>query len=336
MARQAGAAAALLPVIETLRAQGSPPTVFGYGAAAGVFERAGLEVLDDPDPGSAAVAAALLERERACGLLSGTSLEVSDDGAFWQAARDLRIPSVAVLDHWRNYAERFTERTPFDRLPDRICVMDEVARDSLLARGCPPERVIVTGHPHLDSIEPVSRNERDGIRRELGIELDRPVVLFASEPKSRTGKRDGEPGEREALATLGETLIEAAPGALLLVKPHPAEGNVPLPARPEARLVGDLTPRNAVAVSDVVAGMTSIILLEAALAGIPAVSMTPPEIDEFLSIHADLIVDASPAGNLRRLLPSLLEQPRPARRAPSHRGASEGVLQALAGAKVPE
>ena len=119
MARQAGSAAALAPVVRTMWMRNdsvlccaSAPT-----ARAG-FERVGITPdVDLPLEPSVDWLAAWLEQHSIGCVLTGTSFEARLDGRFWSAARMVGVPAVALLDHWCNYAERFSDRAPWTACP---------------------------------------------------------------------------------------------------------------------------------------------------------------------------------------------------------------------------
>ena len=60
-------------------------------------------------------------------LISGTGWESDLEHRARLLARDRTINSIAVLDHWVNYAQRF-ERGGVTVLPDEIWVTDDYAR----------------------------------------------------------------------------------------------------------------------------------------------------------------------------------------------------------------
>lgn len=311
MARQAGSGAALAPVMRALRARGD--IVFCCAAAetahAG-FERVGIVPdVELPLEPSVDWLAAWLEQRSIDSVLTGTSFEAGLDGRFWSAAGVAGVPAVALLDHWCNYAERFSDRARMDCLPDALAVMDEAAASALRAVGFPPVRIHITGHPHLDEIAPVTRGERTLARRALGVSDDRQIVTFASEPVVPGADRDLGYTAAGALEAVRRAIAGVAPDALLVIRPHPRERELAAPScEPETIVARIGTPREATAASDVMTGMGSILLLEAALAGIPTLSVRPnggP--DDYLDAHAGLIVSVIDASVLASTLRHALD-----------------------------
>ncbi len=150
VARDAGPANALGPVARTLIQAGCVRvSLAGYRYAESAFQHHDLPLLGVEDDDQPDAADRLLDREQPSFLLTGTSMKVIRDNALWKGARARGIPSLAVLDHWGNYWQRFTEngQARFGCLPDRIAVMDESVHQAMVNAGCPPEKLVVTGQP---------------------------------------------------------------------------------------------------------------------------------------------------------------------------------------------
>jgi hypothetical protein len=311
MARQAGSAAALAPVVRAMSARND--IVFTCAAAATArasFEAVGITPdVELPLEPSVDWLAAWLEQREISGVLTGTSFEPGLDGRFWLAAGMVGIPAVALLDHWCNYVERFSDRARFDRLPDALAVMDDVAASALRAAGFPPERIHTTGHPYLDEITPVTADERSVARRALGVNDARHVITFASEPITPAAQLDLGYTAIEALEAVRFAIAGVAPDSLLVIRLHPREREVAAPAgQPETIVARKGAPREAIAASDVMTGMRSMLLLEAALAGTPTLSVRPnggP--DQYLDAHASLIISACDTGVLPSILRHVLD-----------------------------
>ena len=319
VARDAGAGAALAPVTRALIRDGVVGvSVIAYGKAASVFEARGLPVLSFPEEPSVEHVTSFLRREGAPALLTGTSLQPDRDAIFWQAASRLGIPSIALLDHWCNYAERFTDTQVFDRMPQTIAVMDDSAAEELRRQGCPPEQVIVTGQPHFDDlVRDSARLSRAEVRRELGVTDERTLLVFASEPQARFyGSTATDPRflgytEADSLAAVLDTASIIVPQAFVIVKLHPLEAPdafselADCERRVETRTIRAYPTEHLVTAADVVLGMTSVFLLEAALTGAPTISVRPHGSDDhFLAVHADKIISVTDID----LLPAALEQ----------------------------
>jgi hypothetical protein len=330
MARDAGAAAALSPVARALIREGRlGVSIVAFGQAAGVFRERGLPVLSFSESPTQEQIESLLAREGARVVLTGTSMQAAEDAAFWDAARRAGIPSIALVDHWCNYSERFTSEAPFDSVPDTIAVMDEAAAAALQAEGCPPGLLLVTGQPHFDEVIRDSATlSKTEVRQELDVDSGRTLLVFASEPQGRYYGNSLGYNEQDALRALLESAAEVAPDAEVVVKLHPLEAPDAFSDLPETerrvavRVVRAYPPEHLIRAADVILGMTSVLLLEAVLTGVPTISIRPGgNEDHFLSVHADKIVSVTDP----KALPEVLE-----------RALSQKVLEAPRGGRFGE
>src|SRR5438876_2230535 len=252
-----GGAAAVGPVLELLRQEGRPLHALASRQAVANWRSRGLEVDELPHSTNLEQAQRYLCELRADVLLSATSDNgVNLEKPFIAAARRLGIPSLAVLDHWMNYRLRFTnEKGELVFLPDRIAIMDEQAREEMLAEGLDAGRLAVTGQPAFDELASLRRSttpqQRQAVRQLLGVSPDERMVLFASEPISTMcGTEPSQPlypgyTERTVLrdlaAALGRIAERRTEKIVLVVRPHPLDNpeSLRLSANPPLRLVVD-------------------------------------------------------------------------------------------------
>lgn len=333
VARYAGPANALAQVARILIADNRVTTVvIGFSHAAPVFRQHELPLWAvDDDEETPGVADKILEKERPDLVLTGTSLRPRLDGAFWHGARERHIATVALMDHWTNYSERFSEGTrPYAYLPDTIAVMDEIARRAMVDTGCPPERIVITGQPAFDyytSLSPDSERElRELGRRELGVPEESALVIFASEPHAKYNgsgpssstflgytEQDSLRLVLDAVAGLSNSLSRSVQ---VVVKLHPLETSDRLRSVAEQnqkvamRILQHYSSRKLIAAADVVTGMTSVFLLEAALSGKRAVSVQPSRKrqDDFTDHQRELIDRTDDASELQKTLARALNE----------------------------
>lgn len=227
-------------------------------------------------------------------LLTGTSANDFTEKHLWQAAEHLDIPSLALLDQWLNYGIRFsryglTQANQFAANPqpnvlsNRIGVMDSLAQQEALAAGLPADRLVVVGHPALAELAQQSAPPLPPVEQGM-------VLSFISEPLAAQYGPDTPLGftEAEAFTCLIDALSQLALNAITLwVRPHPKEDTSVWTERlaaaqatcgPQVRIAlapADWTPQGQIAASHVVCGMTSMMLLEAAVLGRPVVCVQP-------------------------------------------------------------
>ncbi len=252
-------------------AASSPPErVIAAGPAAAIWRaRFGdkVELGDDP--------AAL---DSMASVLSGTGWASDLEHRARIAAAEAGIQSVAVIDHWVNYAMRF-ERHGAVQLPDTIWVGDEDA--AAIARAEFPD-LTVERHSNLYLAEQA---------REAGPVPDNGDVLFLLEPARSDWGKD-RPGEFQAL----DYLIERREAAgiptetPIRVRPHPSDPAGKFDAWIETHpgTVLDSSPDmgSALAKARWVVGMNSAGLFIALKAGRTVISALPPHAPPCVLPHA--------------------------------------------------
>jgi hypothetical protein len=288
----AGGANAVAPVIELLRGEGRVAvTALAYLQAKSLWAARGLDFSDVEGDLDDREIMALLDRTAAGLLLTGTSVNRYDlEKRFIAAARTLGIPSLSVLDFWSNYALRFSDAAGrLAYLPDRIAAMDEQAREEMIADGIDAARIVVTGHPAFDSLEAYrtgfSPQRREALRQELGVAEDAWLVLFASQPAFLDEEHAEAPPpwlDRQRmlgllLSALEDLARQYGKEIVLAVRPHPRENDrffgsiVSRSVRVVLQKGGDA--RGVAMASDLVVGMATMFLVEAAYLGCPALSI---------------------------------------------------------------
>lgn len=230
-------------------------------------------------------------------VITGTSLDDYAERYLWKAAEQLGIKTFAVLDQWMNMGIRFSEYNYkqcelYEKekkhlyLPWRICVMDELARNILCREGIASERICVTGQPHFEQIKvkyDLSHAAFDALKWN---------VLFASEPIMQDYE-DGldtcsywgfnEKGIYQALYAALCKLADCYNQEIrLIVKPHPRETGEAWKTiaerdtnnKVEVLLSGEENKYALFQSADMVCGMSSMMLLEAAICGKDILSIT--------------------------------------------------------------
>lgn len=208
-------------------------------------------------------------------LVAGTSWGPTLDKAAIRAACESGLPSVAIVEHWSLYRERFSRidggvAQAAEFLPDRIWLNDDIALADALAAGLPMERLRVVGQPHLE-------RQRERLAA-AGVPCDKRVV-FVSEQIRDDFCHDPalDPGFDEFTALEGVAAALPA-GVELVIKLHPREASdkyAATAARLRAAVIGRADAGKLVAQAGRVVGMVSMLLLEAALVRGDVVSFMP-------------------------------------------------------------
>lgn len=290
-----GGANAIAPVIERLRNEQRVRVVaYAYGVGLTAWRQAGVEVSPASEDWTVNEAGAELSRLNAALVVVATSVNGIDlEKKVVTAARQRNIPSLAVLDYWSNYKERFSDGNGnLVHLPDQIAVMDEFACEEMIKVGIDKARIVVTGQPALDSLDEwrsrFPTDKRKSIRQHLGIDQKETLILFVSQPYSELCGSDRSspdyPGytEKTVLAALIraiENLVLKGRRPVLVIRPHPREKRNGLSdiRSDVVRIVISSygQARDVVLSADVVTGMDSMLLLESCYLGCPTVSIQP-------------------------------------------------------------
>jgi hypothetical protein len=287
-----GAANGMVGLDAALAARDIRFDLYATGAALGYAPGIGLAVHDIntfPDPLPAG-----------CALLVGTS-ENPDSVIFdlISVAKSDRIPCFGFVDGPANAQHRFRGRTnaPLAHAPDILLVSDTAARDAFIGLGMAADSVLCVGHPHMDRVRDrkaqLDREGRAAVRTRLFPDLaaQTRLCLFAAETSDGLDPAEFQRSDAYTLTGRGESngrteiCLEEVIDALgilkepstLVLRLHPK--NTPEQFAPYRDDVAALSrggdPLEAVYTADLVIGMTSVLLFEAAVMGRPTLAVTP-------------------------------------------------------------
>jgi len=284
LAHQIGSGRAIAPVIRALRARGHNVVVAASGQAAEAFEREHI-AFSEVDVGPESMLQRAMEMIDSVGtaaILTGTSAGVTFEKVVIEIAKHRGIQTISLLDHWSNYLARFEGPSGIDHyFPGSLAVMDETARRDLVEIGYAGNAIAVTGQPAFDGIIAFVTKNRAAIREQFGVRGDERLVVFASEPQRRDHGDSLGYDETDALRMLLDSIADLPdPKPRVLIKPHPTESTDALASVaaayvPRPTIIGDADRWELALAADVVVGMTSLIRLESALLGTPAISLQP-------------------------------------------------------------
>lgn len=299
-AREAGGAAALAPVLRKLQ-QRAQVLILAKDYAEPVFDEHGLAPVPCPVYADATIQRILAEHmngERPDVLVTSmASLPQLDmtERYLWRWAKRQGIPSIGVLDQWQYYALRFSGPGPDESLhylPDWVTAMDEEAKRGLVEAGVPEGCIVITGQPAFDRLRHVREADnpesRAGLRSTIGVAPNARLMCFVAESFAGVfGDRLGYT-EHSALCGLIGVCRRLVAGSgrpmHLAVKLHPENtpeqfswlSAVSLPQGLRLTMHRREPPSIPLLMaSDVVVGMTSVLLVESILLGRPTVSFQP-------------------------------------------------------------
>lgn len=230
-------------------------------------------------------------------LITGTSLDDYTERFLWKAANILGISSFAIIDQWMNLGIRFSkyDYTQIDIykithehsfMPDKIFVMDDLAKEIIAKEGIPESKILVSGQPHFDVIRrKYSKAEVDNK------DADKINIVYVSEPiiqdydggdenKLYLGYNERTTFENLYIA-LSNVLNQSSKKARLIVRPHPREcvkdwKNI-IASKTNKKIILECDTQNdsfyIMKKADLVCGMSSMFLIEAAICEIPIISI---------------------------------------------------------------
>lgn len=187
------------------------------------------------------------------------------------AARELGVPSMGVMDHWKGF-ERFFHMGEMAFIPDQLCCIDECCIDRLVELGVPADRIHLVGHPYLEGI-------LDGFP-ETAWDSNQARILLVSQPdryspefRSVFACRTSSGVVIDGIAACREKISERTGKAVLIhYRPHPKEH--PVGVLPSGIFMDDsLTWEDAVRNHDIFVGLDSMALVEAYLYGKACISL---------------------------------------------------------------
>ncbi len=336
---EAGAANYVAGLPAELRERGWTTALLASGLASNWLSRRGV---DAGAVDGTAAAGDILEASRPALVIVGTSENPNSLAPGLVAeARSAGVESVGVVDSRVNVAYRFRGDGPLTHAPDWLLVPDEWTKQAFVGLGHPPDRTVVCGHPHHDFVlaksAELAREGRRSVKRRVLPEVaeDQKVVLFATEGSAKLARRErsaqlaavespsaakytfeGWGNGSGRTETVLEEFLDAArtvnPRPYLVLAVHPMD-------RPEdyEPYLGEFdnvssggTPLELVYATDLVVGMTSMLLSEAVLLGIPVLSIVPtPDQTEWVpDLVPGMTTTVSTREELREALPRVVRR----------------------------
>ena len=289
-----GGANALVPVLSLLE---SEPSVhlenYSYNEGEVILSRNGFDFTALSDRADENIAIDYLKKTEASILLTATSLNaVNWERSFFRAAKNLSVRSMAILDFWSGYRERFAESTEIELvIPDLLAVMDDRASTEAIRAGLPGSNIVITGQPAFDALSECRRlfdsvTELQ-LRDNIEAKADELIVLFVSQPLREMASSHGLSGQgfdeflvvREVLTALERIAQDTGFKIALVLRLHPREAIDSydwLESQHIRILISiDGNSRDLVMCADLVVGMNSVLLLEACHLGCVVVSVQP-------------------------------------------------------------
>jgi len=100
------------------------------------------------------------------------------------------IRTIAFIDHWTNYLERFrfNNKTLF---PDEIWVINDIAKKEAIEAGLPEDKIFISGNPYYKKIKKfVPKIDKESFLKEYAIPLDKKIIMFISDDLRESFPKD--------------------------------------------------------------------------------------------------------------------------------------------------
>jgi len=267
-ANNPGGANAILPLVKKFIAARHEVLCILEDKAREIFQSAGLAFVDANLVDFAEINK-LVSAQKFDLFLAGTSLGLTIDKKILAICQANKTLSIYVLDFWSNYWQRFSrQQKDFAYLPDYILIMDDLAQKEMLAEGFPPTKLRLTGNPFFDDFA-------------SGIDLTQTkknLILFVSQPMKDQNAVIGPQIPFDEFQALGD-LIELMGSPKL--QTHNLELEIRLHPRDEKHKFDGLMEnlkfacgydqlpdvKLSLARAGIIVGISSVVLLQAALAG---------------------------------------------------------------------
>jgi hypothetical protein len=283
-----GGAESLIPAIRLARQQPRfEVSVMAYGHGLDRFRKKQIDCMEiEP------IAADDFSIMESCApnllITSATSLPAIDmtEKYLWRQARARRIPSLAFVDQWQNYAIRFSGKGADERLaylPDWINCIDEIGRTEMVREGFRQESLVAFGHPYLSSLkQDMAALRTDELKKRAGIAGGCEVALFVSEPIREYYQNQRGYDQYQVLEYFLSGLTGVPQPPDIVIKLHPKDDRALFQKLADKHVAlspkfvgGEMSALECLAISDFVYGMTSIMLVEAYVLGKPVISLQP-------------------------------------------------------------
>lgn len=303
----AGTANYILPLLKKLSL---PFSLFAQGEATSILKREGIDFTLLPPcnwTNLESTGESILKSGGFSQVIAGTSWGPTIDKAITLGARRKKIPTIAIIEHWNLYKERFSivengnivEECLY--LPDSIWVNDSFAKEAAIAAGLPEEKLFEAGQPFLEY-----QYNRLISRR---FKLSNNNIVFVSERLKEDFIKGSSIGKKYNEYTVLELLIEAIDFSKnkLLIKLHPQESPDKYDhiknKRPNIEVVKQCDIAELILESHKIVGMGSMLLMEAALVRNDVISVLPDtDPAEFIGNKIGATLFASDSADLKKYL----------------------------------
>ncbi len=228
------------------------------------------------------------------------------------ACKELNIPSVGAIDGPGSPSFRYRgdSNDPFTHAPNYILVSDDFTKNLYVNEGYKKTNIIVVGHPSYNVIKQKKlKFDKKGcyyFRKKYFPYFDesKPILIFLSELSSGLNKSDfikssnytleGRGKSQDRTRIVLEEVIEVVkkfknkPYLVLRLHPKENESFYSSYKNDVDLMIKDRFPHETVYAANAVIGMTTFLIMEAALLGKPTLSIVPRKLEKSWLISAEI------------------------------------------------
>jgi len=176
-----------------------------------------LESFDHAVPTPAALLEELKELDPDLVVVAPHGMPGSLDSEYLKAAKALGVPAAIAVASWDNLSSKQLLHVQ----PHRLLVWNEIQkREAIELHGIPGDRVVVTGAQNFDLWFDWQPSARDDFCRRLGLDPDRPYVLYVG-GSLYPGEITEAEWARRWVAALKASEVSVLASAGVLLRPHP-------------------------------------------------------------------------------------------------------------------
>ena len=194
--------------------------------------------------------------------------------AIIDAARELRIPSVCVVDLFALKEISWIGKSGF---ADKVCVISQYVKDRMVAAGRSPHEIIITGNPAFDDLYEANPDEKiKQFRSKKGWKDKEKIILWASgvEPsKHPFSNQCGDVRLPEKIESNLAKLVEENCNIRVVIRPHPNDRRKPRLSNGIELSTQDDDLNSLLRSVDCVVVMSSTVGMQAALLNKPLVNI---------------------------------------------------------------
>lgn len=219
-------------------------------------------------------------------VVTGTSYRSDIEKKFHQLCAQINTPCYAFIDHWTSMRLRFEQPDGSLLIPDKICVLDDRARQLAIAAGIPAEKTVVSGNPYHTWLAHWKPNisKQDFLEQAAIGNTRANLLLYAPDPLSNVnGKETFGFDEIEATQQLSKAFDSGdLRHWVLLIKAHPNQSKEAIRQFIDNKacylLTDEIDTNTALYYADAVLGFFSNILIEASILNKPVLRYLPVEV----------------------------------------------------------